>query len=140
MKSIFILTYKNLILNKGLLKSLFRIFFIFHQCAVRYCCITLSRQSSGKHAPGIISTLIRRIDTGCLWRAVKVLTKSVFDKPNLRGKSMSTVISKIGYGCWRKENSFMQSYLSSTFWQFTFIRNFTTFWRIWRRCLLRTFS
>ena len=45
MKSIFILTRENIILNKGLLKILFRIFFIFHQCAIN--CVMISSKKSG---------------------------------------------------------------------------------------------
>ena len=53
-----------------------------------------------------MSTLISRIDTGCLWRALKVLTRNIFNEPNLRGKSMSILINKAGYGCWRKKSCF----------------------------------
>ena len=45
MKSIFILTHDNIILNKGLLKILFRILFIFHQCAIN--CEMVSSKKSG---------------------------------------------------------------------------------------------
>ena len=45
MQSIFIQTHENIILNKGLLKILFRIFFIFHQRAIN--CIMVSRKKSG---------------------------------------------------------------------------------------------
>ena len=34
-KSIFILTHENVILKKGLSKILFRIYFIFYQCATK---------------------------------------------------------------------------------------------------------
>ena len=44
MKSIFIHTH-DIILNKGLLKILFRIFFIFHQCAINT--VMVSGKKSG---------------------------------------------------------------------------------------------
>ena len=69
-------------------------------------CITLFKQSPGKRGSRIISTLFSRIDTGYLWRALIVLTRNIFNEPNLREKSMSTLINKAVYGCWRKKNSF----------------------------------
>ena len=69
-------------------------------------CITPSKQSPGKRRSCIVSTLISRIDNGCLWHALRVLTRNIFNEPNLRGNSMSALINKAGYGCWRKKNSF----------------------------------
>ena len=58
--------------------------------------MTPSTQRSGKRHLDAISTLTRR--TGCLLFALMALTKGLFEKPELRGKSICTLINKAGYG------------------------------------------
>ena len=43
-------------------------------------CMTPSKQSSKKRHSGVLSILIRCIDTGCLWCALKALTKNIIER------------------------------------------------------------
>ena len=92
--------------------------------------MTPSKQSSPKRSSGVMSTLTRRIGTGSLWCALNARTKNIFEKLDLRRKSMCTSINKAGYGHLRMGNSNMQSLILS---------KSAAFWRIWRS-LLQTFS
>ena len=75
---------------------------------------SIYKQTSAKCRSGIISTLIKLpliIDIGCLWCALKPLTKNILGKPDdsRGGKRMCKLINKAGYRCWRIGNSVMQS-------------------------------
>ena len=59
-------------------------------------CLAPSKQRSAMRCSDVISTLISRIDAGCLWCALKALNKNIFEKPKLRGKSVCKLISKAG--------------------------------------------
>ena len=87
-------------------------------------CKTPPKQSSAKLSQrrylciNRLSKLIRHIDTGCLWCVLvaywyylplKTWPKNIFEKLDLRGKSVCKIINKAGYGRWRMGNSFMQS-------------------------------
>ena len=89
---------------------------------------------------GLISTLIKFIDTDCLWCGLKALTKKIFEKPDFRGNSMCTLINKTGYELWRLGKIFMQSLTFKFFLSVFFLSKSTIFWRIWNRCLFSTFS
>ena len=75
---------------------------------------SIYKQTSAKCRSGIISTLIKLpliIDIGCLWCALKPLTKNILGNPDdsRGGKRMCKLINKAGYRCWRIGNSVMQS-------------------------------
>ena len=75
--------------------------------------MTPSKQSSAKRFSGVISTLIRRIDTGSLSCALNAQTKNIFKKLDVRRNSMCTSISKAGYRNLRMGNSNMQNFILS---------------------------
>ena len=77
--------------------------------------MTPSKKSSAKRCSGITSTLTRHIGTGSLSCALNAQTKNIFEKLDLRRKSMCTSINKAGYGHLRTGNSNMQSLILSKF-------------------------
>ena len=93
--------------------------------------MTPSKKSSAKRCSGVISTLTRRISTGSFWCALNARTKNIFEKLDLKQKSMCTSLNKVGYGHLRRENSNMQSLILS---------KSAAFLRIWWRSFLQTFS
>lgn len=92
-----------------------------------------------KRRSNAILTLIRHIDSSCLWCAVKAVTKNIFEKPELREKSIWTLINKTDYIHWRMGNSFIKNLTLKHLLAVNFLSKCTVFWRIWRRCLFQAF-
>ena len=88
--------------------------------------------SPAKCHSGLISTLTRLIDTASLWCALKALTKNIFEKLDLRGKIICTLINKAGCGLSRMGNSFMQSLTLNHLLGVNILSKSTAFWMIER--------